>query len=174
MKSFFSCKAPTVRASYRRAIANAFVFYLLCLTIGWKISVSRGQALFECVASGFPGKQQISTPSLLQHLQNNIQPPATAECLLYYSGPKAMQTKDEASVWVRERFQRMKKHSARVAPLPSYNVSELNSPVPDGKCFFFFFPPLYLSLGRDLLCMLLLLCSIQSTVSVCVCVVVYF
>lgn len=30
----------------------------------------------------------------------------------------------------------MKKHSARVAPLPSYNVSELNSPVPDGKCFF--------------------------------------
>lgn len=137
MKSF-SCKAPAARASYRRAIANAFVFYLLCLTIGWKISVSRGQALFECVASGFPGKQQISTPSLLQHLQNNIQPPATAECLLYYSGPKAMQTKDEASVWVRERFQRMKKHSARVAPLPSYNVSELNSPVPDGKCFFFF------------------------------------
>lgn len=32
----------------------------------------------------------------------------------------------------------MKKHSARVAPLPSYSVSELNSPVSDGKCFFSF------------------------------------
>lgn len=136
MKSFLSCKGVATLSSLRSARANIFIFYLLCSRIKWKKSVSGGQALFECVANGFPGKQQISLHSLLQHLQNNIQPPAIAECLLESWGPKAMQADNEVSVWVEERLQRMKKRSARVAPLPSYSVAELNSPVPDGKCFF--------------------------------------
>lgn len=61
-----------------------------------------------------------------------------------------------------EQFQRMKKRSARVAPLPSYNVSELNSPVPDGKFFFS-----YISNPRQGFT-LLLLCSMRSNVNVCV------